>query len=430
MPSPAQSEPAPTARFAALRYRNYRLFLGGQFVSLVGTWMQAIAQSWLVYQLTGSEVQLGLIGFAGQFPVFLLAPLGGSLADTHDRHRIVVASQTAAMILAFLLAALTLTGSVQLWHVYVLATLGGIVNAFDMPARQAFLVEMVGREDLMNAIALNSSMFNAARIVGPAVAGVLVAAVGEGWCFFVNGVSFFAVLAGLLRMNRVRRPTLARPEGHSALAHASEGLVFTARTPPIRALMLMLALMSLMGMSYTVLMPIFADRILRVGAQGLGLMTGASGVGALFGALTVASRSGLKGMGRLVSVSAAGFGVCLVAFSVSTTFWLSTALMVPAGFTVMVEMAAANSMIQAMVPDRLRGRVMAVYSMMLMGMAPFGALISGFLARSLGAPTSVRLGGVACVAGAVVFAARWPSFREQAKEMILAERSSAEPSGF
>ncbi|MBV8265090.1 MAG: MFS transporter, partial [Planctomycetaceae bacterium] len=383
-------QPPASGRIPALRAlasRNYRLFFAGQLVSLIGTWMQSVAQSWLVYRLSGSPVLLGLVSFAGQIPVFLLAPVGGSLADCRDRHRIIVTTQSASMALAMILAGLTLGGQVQIGHVFVLATLLGVVNAFDIPARQAFLVDMVGRDDLISAIALNSSMFNGARIVGPAMAGVLVAAVGEGWCFFANGLSYLAVLAGLLAMRLEVRPR--SPRAGSPLAHVVEGFGFVARTAPIRDLLGLLGLISLMGTPYAVLMPIFADQILHGGAKELGLLMGASGLGALLGALVLASRRGVRGLGRWVSRAAAGFGVSLIAFSLSRRFWLSEALLVPVGFSMMVEMAASNTLIQAMVPDRLRGRVMAVYSMMFMGMAPFGALLAGALAQRVGAPWTV-----------------------------------------
>ncbi len=379
----------------AFAHRDYRLFFGGQLISLIGTWMQSVAQAWLVYRLSGSAVLLGLVGFAGQIPVFLLAPAGGIVADTHSRHKIIVGTQAAAMVLAFVLAGLTLTGRVQLWHVFTLAAILGLVNAFDIPARQAFLVELVGRADLMNAIALNSSMFNGARIIGPALAGILVAAIGEGWCFFMNGISYIAVLAGLLMMSP--RPIVQRPNGGTPLGRILEGLRYAARTEPIRALLLLLGLVSLAGMPYAVLMPIFADQILHTGARGLGTLMGASGFGALLGALVLATRSELRGLGRWIAWATAMFGASLIAFSASRSFWLSTALMVPAGFAMIVQAAASNTLIQAMVPDALRGRVMACYSMMFMGMAPFGALLAGLLAGRLGAPVAVAAGGVVCI---------------------------------
>ena len=402
----------------AFRHRNYQLYFGGQLVSLTGTWMQSVAQSWLVYRLTGSAVMLGLVGFAGQIPVFVLASVGGAVADGRDRHRILVVTQTCAMALALALAALTLAGRVEVWHVFAFAAANGLVNSFDIPTRQAFVVDMVGREDLMNAIALNSSMFNGARVVGPAVAGLLVAWVGEGWCFLFNGVSYVAVVAGLLAMRVGARPR-ARSEG-SVLANAVEGFRFVARTAPVRALLMLLGLVSLMGMPYAVLMPIFADRILGGGAGGLGLLMGASGVGALAGALSLAARRGLRGLGRWVALSSAGFGVALILFSQSRTFWLSALLLVPVGFAFMIQMASSNTLVQAMVPDHLLGRVMAVYSMVFMGMAPFGALLAGALANRVGAPTTLVIGGTVCIAGAVVFGLRLPALRDEARQLIVA----------
>ena len=354
----------------ALRHRNFQLFFSGQFISLTGTWMQTIAQSWLVYRLTGSSLLLGSVGFASQIPVFLVAPIGGMVADRVNRHRVVISTQVASMVLAFILSALTLTHTVRVWHIFVLAGLLGVVNAFDIPGRQSFLVDMVGRDDLMNAIALNSSMFNGARVIGPAIAGILVARIGEGWCFFLNGVSYIAVILGLLLM-RVYCPP--RSQSESPMDDIIEGFRWVERTGPIRSLLLLLGLVSLVGMPYTVLMPIFADRILHGGARGLGILMGFTGIGALLGALTLAVRQGVKGLGRLVSICCAGFGISLIAFSFSRTFWFSAALLVPVGFFIMLQMACSNTLIQSMVPDALRGRVMAVYSMMFMGMAPFGA---------------------------------------------------------
>ncbi len=399
----------------ALRHRNFQLFFGGQLISLIGTWMQSLAQAWLVYRLTGSAAQLGLVGFCGQIPVFLFAAVGGTVADRFNRHRIIVGTQVSAMLLASILTVLTLSGSVQVWHVYVLATCLGIVNAFDIPARQAFLVEMVGKDDLMNAIALNSSMFNSARVLGPAVAGILVAVIGEGWCFFANAVSYLAVITGLLLMKLTpRRPDL-RPG--STLDHYAESFRYVGTTSPIRALLLLLGLVSLTGMPYAVLMPIFADQILLGGSRGLGILMSAAGAGALLGAVRLAARRELRGLSRWVPLAAGGFGISLIAFSFSRMFWLSAALLVPVGFGMMTQMASTNTLIQTLVPDRLRGRVMAVYSMMFMGMAPFGALLAGLLADRLGAPGTVGVGGVACLVGAGIFYWQLPSWRTQARAL-------------
>jgi MFS family permease len=407
----------------SLRARNYRLFIGGQLISLVGTWMQTVAQSWLVYRLTDSGAMLGLIGFAGQIPVFVLAPLGGVIADRFDRHRVLISTQSTMMVLALTLAGLTLSGVIEVWQIFVLASLLGLANAFDIPARQAFIVQMVYRDDLVNAIALNSSMVNGARIVGPAVAGIVVAAVGEGWCFLLNGLSYIAVLTALVSMR-----ITSRRQSHvsiSAWASIVEGFAFAWHTTPVRALLLLLGLVSLMGMPYTVLMPIFADRILQGGPDAYGLLMSSSGVGALAGAASLTVRRSVRGLGRWVAVSATAFGLCLIAFSFSRSLWLSGLVLMPAGFFMMVEMAASNTLIQSMVPDRLRGRVMAVYSMMFMGMAPLGALFAGALASPLGAPATVALGGGACIIGGVVFGIHLPVLRGPARELIVAQQMAA-----
>ena len=414
--------PLPAA-LRAFRSRNYRLFVGGQLVSLIGTWMQSVAQSWLIYRLTGSAALLGLIGFSGQIPIFILAPFGGVIADRMNRHRVLIATQTTMMVLAFALAALTLEGSVRVWHIFVLASLLGTANAFDIPARQAFLVEMVGRKDIVNAIALSSSMMNGARIVGPAVAGLVVAAVGEGWCFLLNGISYVAVIIALLLMKIAPR-TDVHPRvstWHSVV----EGFSFAWHTRPIRALLLLLGIVSVMGMPYTVLMPIIADRTLHGGANAYGLLMSASGTGALAGAAILTLRRHIRGLGRWIAVTSIGFGASLIAFSFSRLLWLSAALLIPAGFCMMVEMAASNTLIQSMVPDRLRGRVMAVYSMMFMGMAPVGALLAGAIAVPVGAPETVAIGGAVCIAGGFIFGAQLPLLRGRARELIVAQQVSA-----
>ena len=402
----------------SLKHRNFQLFFGGQMISLIGTWMQSIAEAWLVYRLTGSSLLLGSVGFASQFPVFLAAPLGGIVADRYNRQHVIIATQVSSMILAFIYAMLTLSHRITVKEIFVLAILLGLVNAFDIPGRQAFLVEMVGKDDLINAIALNSSMFNGARIIGPAIAGVLVAKIGEGWCFFANSMSYIAVIVGLLLM-RVA-PRVFRPSG-SPIAHIIEGFKFVRNTAPIRAILLLLGVVSLVAMPYTVLMPIFADRILHGGASGLGILMGATGVGALLGALTLATRTGVYGLGRWITFSCGGFAITLVAFSFSRIFWLSTALLVPVGFCMMLQMSSSNTLIQAMVPDELRGRVMSVYSMMFMGMAPFGALFGGALADKLSAPITVSMGAVAALGGAVIFGLRLPKLRVEARRLIVAQ---------
>jgi MFS family permease len=406
----------------ALRHRNFQLFFGGQLISLIGTWMQSVAQAWLVYRLTKSALLLGTVGFASQIPVFLVAPLGGITADRVNRQRLVIATQISSMVLAGILAWLTLSGRVQVWHIFALASLLGVVNAFDIPGRQSFLVDMVGKEDLMNAIALNSSMFNGARVIGPAIAGILVARIGEGWCFAANSISYVAVIVGLWLMHVHSAP---RASKRSPIEDIIEGFRWVNHTRVIRALLLLIGLVSLVGMPYTVLMPIFADRILHGGARGLGILMGATGVGALFGALTLAVKTGVKGLGRWVVISCASLGVSLFLFSFSTSFWLSVVFLLPAGYSMMLQMACSNTLIQTMVPDQLRGRVMSVYSMMFMGMAPFGAFFGGALADRIGAPITIAIGGIACVLGAIWFERALPELRIEARRLIIAQGLAA-----
>ncbi|MBI5379837.1 MAG: MFS transporter, partial [Nitrospirae bacterium] len=311
------------ARLPAFKHRNYRLFFGGQLFSLIGTWMQSVAQAWLVYRLTGSPVLLGLVAFANQVPVLFLSPLTGTLADRTSRYRIFLGTQVCAMALAFTLAGLTLTERVDLWHILALAALLGVVNAFDLPARQAFVVEMVGREDLGNAIALNSSLFNGARVAGPVLAGVFVATIGEGWCFFVNGISYLPLIAALLGMRVAPRARGGR--NGSPWRDLVDGFRFVAKTGPVRALLLLLGLASLTAIPYVVLMPIFADQILGSGPRGLGILMAASGVGAVAGALSLVARRKTEGLEVGVAVAAAGFGAALIVFALSRSFWVSVA---------------------------------------------------------------------------------------------------------
>lgn len=408
--------------FRAFRHRNFQLFFVGQFISLTGTWMQLVAQSWLVYRLTGSVVLLGLIGFASQIPVFFLAPLGGALADRYNRQKILVITQSFAMLTAFVLAILTLTESIQIWHLFVLAACFGLANAFDIPTRQAFVSEMVSREDLLNALALNSAMFNGARIIGPAIAGILVAVVGEGWCFLGNAVSYIGVITGILLMKIT--PVIRERKG-STLSNIAEGFSFVAKTAPIRAILLLLGLISLMGMPYAILMPIFADKILGGGSETLGILTGASGIGALVATLIIASRKQVFGLGKWVAFASTGLGISLILFSFSANIWLSIIILLFVGFSMMTQMSASNTLIQAMVPDELRGRVMSVYSMMFMGMAPLGALLAGTLAGFLSAPYTVAIGGVVCIIGGIIFGLRLPKIRPEGRQMILALQMTA-----
>jgi MFS family permease len=423
----AASPPKWATTLRALRHRNFQLFFAGQLISLTGTWMQSVAQAWLVYSITKSALLLGTVGFASQIPVFLFAPLGGIVADRVNRQRLVIATQILAMILAGILAWLTWTGYVRhhVWTIFLLAALLGVVNAFDIPGRQSFLVDMVGKEDLMNAIALNSSLFNGARVIGPAIAAIMLTRFGEALCFGANALSYIAVIAGLLLMNVHCAPRISK---HSPIEDIVEGFRWVNQTRVIRALLLLIGLVSLVGMPYTVLMPVFADAILHGGARGLGILMGSTGVGALFGALTLASKTGVKGLGRWVAINCASFGISLFLFSFSTSFWLSVVLLMPAGYSMMLQMACSNTLIQTMVPDQLRGRVMALYSMMFMGMAPFGAFFGGALAHRIGAPTTVAIGGVACILGAIWFGRALPAMRVEAHRLIIAQGlSGGEP---
>jgi len=414
-----EDQPRIPGMLRALRHRNFQLFFSGQMISLVGTWMQTIAQSWLVYRLTGSSLLLGVVGFAGQIPVFLLAPVGGVAADKWNRHRVVIGTQASSMILAFILATLTLLHIVRVWEIVVLASLLGAVNSFDIPARQSLLIDMVGREDLMNAIALNSSMFNGARVIGPAIAGILVAWIGEGWCFFANAVSYIAVIAGLLMMKL--GPLRQMITEASPFEHIAEGFRFVRRTKPILALILLVGLVSLVAVPYSVLMPIFADRILHGGSRGLGILMGTTGIGALLGALTLAVRRGVHGLGRWVGFSAMSFGVSLILFSFSRWFWLSMILLVPVGYSVMLQMSSTNTLIQAMVPDEFRGRAMAAYTMMFMGMAPMGSLFAGAMAARIGAPWTVAVGGMGAVIGSIAYLRKLPALRLEARQLLVAQ---------
>jgi MFS family permease len=393
-----------SSRWRALQHRNFQLFFAGQLVSLIGTWMQSTAQLWLVYKLTGSAALLGVFGFANQIPILLLASLGGYVADHYDRHRGVIWTQTASMILAFLLAALSLAHVIRVWQIIVIAFLVGVVNAFDIPIRQAFLVQMVGREDLPNAIALNSSIFNGARVVGPAVAGFAIVWIGEGWCFFLNGVSFLAVIAALLAM-RIER-TRAAPQQGSAIRNFIEGFRFAMSDLPIRSALLLLALLSLLGLQYSVFLPIFADDILRGGARGMGVLMSCAGVGALLGALHFAARTSYKGLARWIAGTAGTAATGLILFSQSRVFWLSAVVLFFVGFAATVQMAATNTVTQSRVPDELRGRVMAVYATMFMGIQPIGSLLAGGVAKHIGAPMTLLVFGVVLLLGAIVFTLR------------------------
>jgi MFS family permease len=399
----------------ALAYRNYRLFFGGQVVSLVGTWMTTTATNWLVYRLSGSAFLLGVVGFAGQMPAFLLAPFAGIFVDRWNRHRLLVATQTISMLQSFALAGLTLTGRIDIRAIILLSLVQGTVNAFDMPGRQAFLLTLVEKKaDLSNAIALNSSMVNIARLIGPSIAGVVIAAANEGWCFLIDGVSYVAVIVALLAM-RIPRPE-AVPRGAVSMSKQfREGLSYVFGFQPIRSIITLLALVSLVGVPYSVLMPVFAATVFEGGPHTLGLLMTASGCGALAGALWLASRRSVLGLGRLIPSASAVFGAGLLAFSFTRSLALALPCLVAAGFGFMVQMASSNTVLQTIVDDEKRGRVMSFYTMAFLGTAPFGSLIAGWLSSRIGAPHTLLLGGICCMLGALWFAYVLPSIRESVR---------------
>lgn len=395
----------------SFHYRNYRLFFGGQGVSLIGTWIQNIAVSWLVYSLTNSALLLGVVGFAGQIPTFLLTPFAGVLADRWNRRKILVITQTLAMIQAFALALLVLSGNISIWHLIPLSAFLGLVNAFDMPTRQSFVVDIIEKkEDLGNAIALNSSMFNSTRLIGPSVAGMLIAGVGEGICFLLNGISYIAVILALLAMKIKPRKTGAKKT--VVFKEFKEGLSYAFGFVPIKYILSILALISLVGMPYSILMPVFAREILKGGPHTLGFLMGASGTGALAGAYFLASRKNSHGLEKIIPLAAGAFGTGLVIFSQSRLLWLSLTLLVLTGFGMMVNMASCNTVLQTIVDDDKRGRVMSLYTTAFMGMMPFGSLLGGSLASRIGATNTVLIGGIFCIAGAFIFAGRLPAFRK------------------
>ena len=388
-------------RFRALTHRNFQLFFAGQLVSLIGTWMQSAAQLWLVYRLTHSAALLGIFGFASQIPILFLASFGGYAGDRYNRHRAIIWTQTAALILSFVLAALTLLGIVRVWEIVLIAFLAGIVNAFDVPIRQAFLVQMVGKEDLPNAIALNSSIFNGARVVGPAIAGFAIGWIGEGWCFFLNGVSFLAVIIALLMMRLDKFEP--RASKGSPLQNFVQGFRFAMSDRPIRSALLLLSLLSMFGLQYFVFLPIFANDILHAGARGLGLLMTFAGVGAVIGALHFAARTNYKGLLEWIAATSATCALGLILFSQSRVFWLSALTLMAVGFSTTTQMAATNTLIQGRVPDEVRSRIMAVYATMFMGVQPLGALVAGGVAKRIGAPHALAAFGAICFLGSMVF---------------------------
>jgi len=408
----------PKLIFRTLSSRNYRLFFAGQGISLIGTWMQRVALSWLVYRLTSSEFLLGLVGFLGLFPVFVLSPFAGVLADRFNRHRLLMATQVLAMLQALILALLVLTGRITIGQIMFLASFLGLINAFDVPVRQAFTVEMIERkEDLGNAITLNSAMFNGARLVGPSLAGLLIAVLGEGLCFLINALSYLAVIAALALMEL--KPAAAQRKRQKMLQGLAEGFGYSFGFAPIRAVLGLLVLASVAGMPYVVLMPVFAKDVLHGGAHTLGFLMGATGGGALIGAFYLASRPTVAGLEGLIPRVAGLFGLGLIGFALSPQQWLALPLILVVGFGMMVQLASSNTLLQTIVDDDKRGRVMSFYAMCFMGTSPFGSLLAGILADHWGAPNTVLLGGACCLMGALLFARKLPELRAAIRPLYV-----------
>lgn len=398
----------------ALRHRNYRLFFAGQSLSLIGTWMTQVATSWLVYRLTKSPLLLGLVGFSGQVPALLLAPFGGVWVDRLNRLRLLKLTQTLSMLESFALAALAFTHTINIWNIIALTAFQGAVNALDMPGRQSFLVEMIeDRGDLANAIALNSSMVNGARLIGPSIAGVVIAISGEKWCFLIDGFSYLAVIASLFMM-RVSSPPIARKQT-SIFHELKSGWDYVVGFSPIRSILILLACVSLVGMPYVVLMPVFAGSVLHGGAHTLGFLTATSGLGALASAIVLAMRKTVVGLGRIIAACSMLFGGGLIGFGLSRWLWLSLPVILVTGFSMMQQMAASNTIMQTIVDEDKRGRVMSFYTMAFIGMMPFGSLMAGGLANSIGAPRTVMIGGALCMICAGWFATQLKEIRRQVR---------------
>jgi len=402
----------------SLHSRNFRLYFAGQSISLVGTWMQQVAMSWLVYRMTGSAFLLGVVSFMGQIPTFLLAPVAGVLADRWDRRRLLICTQAIAILQAALLAFLVLAGTVQVWQIVLLSLFLGLINTFDIPARQSFFVEIVeNREDLGNAIAINSSMFNAARLIGPSMAGLIVSAVGEGLCFVLNAVSYLAVIVALAAMRLERRtPDMER---RHILHELREGIGYALGFPPIRYILILIALVSLMGMPYSVLMPVFASTILHGDARTFGFLMAAAGSGALASTVYLASRKSVIGLGKLIVRATTLFGAGLIAFSFSDSLLPSLILLALTGAGGMAMVASSNTILQTIVDDDKRGRVMSLFTMAFIGMAPFGSLISGTIAHSMGVRNAILIGGLSCLAGGAIFARKLPEIRKNIRPIYV-----------
>ena len=404
--------------FRSMKYRNYRLFFIGQGISLTGTWMQLIALSWLVYRMTNSALLLGLVGFAGQIPTFILAPIAGVIADRYNRKRLLIITQALAMIQALILAVLVLSGNIAVWHIVVLSIFLGLVNSFDIPTRHSFVVEMIdSRQDLGNAIALNSSLFNAARLIGPSLAGILIALVGEGACFLINAISYIAVLVTLTAIRVAPRRAIMSHK--HIFQELKEGFVYAFNFTPIKTILFILALVSLMGVPYQVLMPVFVRDIFHKGPATLGYLMAISGAGALVGAIYLASRKSVVGLSRIIALSSGIFGIGVISFGLSKTMLFSMPVIFMVGFAMMVQMAASNTVLQTVVEEDKRGRVMSMYTMAFMGTVPMGSLMAGGLADKIGAPNTLLIGGICCIIGAFVFAGKLQALRKEVRPIYI-----------
>jgi MFS family permease len=402
----------------ALRHRNYRLFFGGQIISLVGTWIQQLAMSWLAYRITRSPFLLGVIGFTGQIPTLLLTPIAGVLADRWNRHRILILTQSLSMVQALILSFLVLRGTINIPWLIGLSLFLGLVNSFDAPVRQSFVVEMVDdREDLSNAIALNSTMFNIARMLGPSVAGILVGLIGEGICFLLNGISYIAVIWALFLM-RIKPAPYQKQERH-LLKELNDGFQYVFSFTPIRDIILLVSLMSFAGMSYIVIMPVFVKEVLHGGSNTQGFLLGAVGVGSLIGALTLASRKRVAGLERFIPIGAGIFGLGMVGFSFTSSLPVALPLLFVVGFGMIIQTAASNTIIQTVVDENKRGRVVSIYVMAFLGLAPFGSLFTGSLAHVLGTPATLRISGLICLAGTMIFANQMGKFQQSVQAIYL-----------
>ncbi|MBE8999542.1 MFS transporter [Nostoc sp. LEGE 12447] len=412
----------------ALRSKNYQLFFAGQGISLIGTWMTQLATIWLVYNLTNSALMLGVVGFSSQIPSFFLAPFGGVFVDRFSRYRTLIGTQVLAMIQSLTLAVLALTGVIEVWHIIALSLCQGFINALDAPARQAFVPELVERrEDLANAIAINSTMINGARLIGPAIGGLLIARVGTGYCFLIDGLSYIAVLAALLAM-KVKPWKNVVTDGNP-LQKVKEGFVYAFSFPPIRSILLLSTLVSLMGLQNTILVPVIAEQVLKGGAESLGFLMAASGVGALTGGIYLATRQTILGIGKLIALAPAILGVGLIAFSLSRYLPLSLFTMLFVGLGTILQIAASNTFLQTIVEDDKRGRLMSLYTMSFLGMIPVGNLLGGVLASRIGAPNTLIIDGIACILGSIIFSRQLPALRQimrpiyEQKGIVLSNKS-------